>query len=77
MNTTTPNSAQSLPPSNHVGVKSWLRTHLFSSPLNILITVLLAWFLIMAVQAVLEWAFIKAIFSAASAQECRASEGAC
>lgn len=77
MNTTTPNSTQSLPPPNQVGAKAWLRMHLFSSPLNILITVLLAWFLIMAVPAVLEWAFIKANFSATSAQECRASEGAC
>ncbi|MGE8635644.1 MAG: ABC transporter permease subunit, partial [Achromobacter piechaudii] len=65
------------PPSTHVGAWPWLKARLFSSPLNILITVLLAWFLLMAVPALLEWAFFKADFNAANAQECRASGGAC
>jgi len=63
------------PPKTHVGAWAWLRSRLFSSPLNILITVLLAWFLLMSVPALVEWAFIKANFTAANAQECRASVG--
>ncbi|MGH8816767.1 MAG: amino acid ABC transporter permease, partial [Achromobacter pestifer] len=65
------------PPSTHAGAWPWLRSRLFSSPLNLLITVLLAWFLLMAIPAVVEWAFIKANYTAANAQECRASGGAC
>lgn len=65
------------PPSNQVGVWPWIKTRLFSSPLSILATVLLAWLLLMAVPAVIEWAFIQANFTATTAQECRASAGAC
>lgn len=50
-------------------------SRLFSSPLNILITVLAAWFLLMAVPALVEWAFIKANYTASNAQECRQSVG--
>ena len=65
------------PPSTHVGVSAWLKSRLFSSPLNILVTVLLVWLLMMSLPALVEWAFIKANFSATTAQECRASGGAC
>ena len=78
MSSTTHTPSEALPPpSNQTGAWAWLRTRLFSSPLNILITVLLAWFLLMSVPALVEWAFIKANFSATNAQECRASGGAC
>lgn len=62
-------------PSGRAGVAAWLRQRLFSSPLNILITVLLVWLLLMGLPALVEWALIKANFTAANAQECRASEG--
>ncbi|ALM85020.1 amino acid ABC transporter permease [Bordetella sp. N] len=65
------------PPSSQVGVWPWVHARLFSSPLNILITVLIVWGLLMCVPAAVEWLFIKANFSATSAQECRASGGAC
>jgi len=65
------------PPSRQVGAWAWVHTRLFSSPLNILLTVLIAWMLLMCVPAAIEWLFIKANFSASSAQECRASGGAC
>ena len=45
------------------------------SPLSILATVLLAWLVLMAVPALVEWALIGANFTATSAQECRQSEG--
>ncbi|OZI40696.1 amino acid ABC transporter permease [Bordetella genomosp. 1] len=73
---TTP-SAGLPPPSNQVGAWAWVKTRLFSSPMSILATVLLAWLVLMAVPAIVEWAFIKANFTATSAQECRASGGAC
>lgn len=63
------------PPKTHVGAWAWLRSRLFSSPLNILITVLLAWFLLMLLPALVEWALIRADFTAANARECRQSVG--
>ncbi|AZY50396.1 amino acid ABC transporter permease [Bordetella avium] len=65
------------PPMGHTGVWPWLKSRLFSSPLSILTTVILAWLILMAVPALIEWAFIRANFSATTAQECRASGGAC
>jgi general L-amino acid transport system permease protein len=65
------------PPSSQTGLLGWLRLRLFSSPLNILLTVLIAWVLLLAVPALVEWLLIKANFSATTAQQCRASGGAC
>ena len=76
-NTTQTLGADLAPPGAQTGAWAWMRSRLFSSPLNLLITVLLAWGLLMAVPALVEWAFIKANFDAANAQECRASGGAC
>src|SRR5690606_11869746 len=71
-------ASHSLPPPRvHQGVLGWMRASLFSSPLNTLLTVLVAWLLLMAVPAMIEWLFIKANFNAQNAQECRASGGAC
>jgi general L-amino acid transport system permease protein len=65
------------PPISHTGLVGWLRSRLFSSPLNILLTVLIIWVLLLAIPALVEWLLIKANFSATTAQECRASGGAC
>jgi len=70
-------SAPLPPPSSHVGAWAWMKTRLFSSPLNILLTLLTAWILLLAVPAIVEWALIQANFTATNAQECRASAGAC
>ncbi|PLC50455.1 amino acid ABC transporter permease [Pollutimonas subterranea] len=71
-------SAPSLaPPVSRQGIIGWMRASLFSSPLNTLLTVLVAWLLLMVVPAMIEWLFIRANFDATTAQECRASGGAC
>src|SRR3546814_20076926 len=71
-------TVQSLPPPRaHQGVLGWLRASLFSSPLNTLLTVLVAWLLLMAVPALIAWLFISANFNAQNAQECRPPGGAC
>ncbi|MDH2052152.1 amino acid ABC transporter permease [Achromobacter marplatensis] len=76
MSSTTHSFTEALPPpSTQVGAWAWVRSRLFSSPLNLLITVLLAWFLLMALPALVEWAFLKANFTATNAMECRASVG--
>ncbi len=60
-----------------VRVWQWMRNNLFATPLNVLLTALCVWFLLMLVPAVLEWAWLSANFDATSAQECRATAGAC
>jgi len=78
MSTTTPIPSEGLPPPrNQVGVWPWLKERLFSSPLSILATVLVAWILLMAVPALVEWAFLQADFTSSTAQECRQAAGAC
>lgn len=54
-----------------------MATGLFATPLNAILTVLVAWLLLMTVPAAIEWLFIDADFNAATAQECRAAAGAC
>ncbi len=63
------------PPPGKSGAVGWLRQRLFSSPLNILITILIVWLLLMGLPPLLEWALIKANFTANNAQECRAGPG--
>lgn len=50
---------------------------LFATPLHAVLTVMVAWLLLMAVPAAFEWLFIDANFEASNAQECHASSGAC
>src|SRR5690606_37678342 len=54
-----------------------LRENLFSSPLHVLLTALVAWLLAMTVPAALDWLFFDADFTAGTAQECRQARGAC
>ena len=65
------------PPQTRQGVLGWLRTSLFSSPLNTVLTVLVIWLLLMTLPALIDWLFVNANFSAQSAQECQQSSGAC
>ncbi|EJC62891.1 amino acid ABC transporter permease [Alcaligenes ammonioxydans] len=73
----TPTSTVSGPPPLQTGILGWLRQNLFSSPLNAILTVLSAWLLLLTVPATIDWLFIKANFDAQTAQDCRASAGAC
>ncbi len=76
--TSTAKTAAGLPaPSNHVGPWAWARSQLFATPLNALMTILSVWFLLMAVPALLDWAFISSTWGAATSQECRQVSGAC
>jgi len=50
---------------------------LFATPLNAVLTILVAWLLLMTVPAVVEWLYLDANFDADNAQDCRATSGAC
>ncbi len=65
------------PPVNRRSAWQWARDGLFSSPLNILLTALCGWLLLYTVPAIVDWAFLKANFTATNAQECREVAGAC
>jgi general L-amino acid transport system permease protein len=71
-------ATESLPPPTATsGPIAWMRQRLFSSPLNIILTVLAVWLVLMSLPPFIEWALIKANFTANTSQECRASGGAC
>jgi len=66
------------PPKNLVGPIAWIRENLLSSPTNIVLTILSAWFLIQVIPPVLDWAFLDAVFTGKDRNECRATgDGAC
>lgn len=65
------------PPANSTGPIAWVKERLFSTPLNAILTLLSVWLVLMALPPFIEWAFIKASFTAATSQECRAGGGAC
>jgi len=69
--------AEGPPPPPRVGLLQGLRASLFSSPLNAVLTILVAWLLLMAVPALVEWGLVKATFTTDSAQACRDAGGAC
>ena len=58
------------PPATTVGVLGWIRRHLFSSPLNVVLTLLSGGLLYLAVPPFLDWALFDADFSGASGAEC-------
>lgn len=64
------------PPVASQGVLGWMRQNLFSSPVNTVLTVLALALLLYSVPALLQWAFLQAHWSG-TAEECRASGGAC
>lgn len=65
------------PPTSTTGPVAWMKERLFSSPLNIILTVLAVWLVLMSLPPFIEWALIKANFTANTSQECRAGGGAC
>lgn len=69
----------SAPPARAAGFMLWARENLFSSPLNIILSVLSIGIIAWMVPPILKWAFVDAVWSAGSLKECRAinPEGAC
>ena len=60
------------PPAREAGAVKWLRENLFSSWLNSLLTILSAIVVFTAIPPLIQWAFLDAVWSAASLDECRA-----
>ncbi|MGI9491146.1 MAG: amino acid ABC transporter permease [Geminicoccaceae bacterium] len=67
------------PPARASGLMLWARENLFSSPLNIILTVLSLGLIVWIVPPIFKWAFVDAVWSAGSLMECREinPDGAC
>lgn len=73
----TSTSAAGAPPARSARRIDRLRATLFSSPLNVMLTLLSVWLLLMIVPALVQWGLLRASFTASSAQACREAGGAC
>jgi len=70
------------PPMGTTGPIAWMRINLFSSPLNIALTILSVWFLWLTLPAAVNWVLLDAVWSATDRKDCWAQmgiprEGAC
>ena len=67
------------PPARASGIVLWARENLFSSPLNIVLSVISIGVIALMVPPILKWAFIDAVWSAGNLKECREvnPDGAC
>ncbi len=65
------------PPVSSIGILGWLRRNLFSSPLNIALTILAAYLLVIALPPLLRWTLWNAHWSGDSRADCPADGGAC
>ena len=58
------------PPIRTTGVVGWARANLFSSPFNIVLTVLAVWLLASIIPPMVQWALLDSIWIADSRKEC-------
>src|SRR5947209_7483680 len=73
---------QQPPPASIVGPWAWLRENLFSSPLNVVLTILIALFLLWLIPDVLRFLFVDAVWTGSDRTACiytaeRQTVGAC
>jgi general L-amino acid transport system permease protein len=64
------------PPVTNVGVIGWIKTNLFNSPFNSILTLVTLFFLYQAVPPLIKWAFIDSVWLTDS-RMCRETSGAC
>ena len=62
-------------PSSMVGWQGWMRTNLFSTPLNAIMSLLLGAFIVWYLVGFVNWAFITAIWSGVDRQACLLPDG--
>ena len=62
-------------PKSNVGIVGWLQKNVFSSPLNIILTVVGLFVSYMTIKALADFVFFNAVFDATNGQECRPADG--
>lgn len=66
------------PPANTIGPVAWLRNNLFSTPTNVVMTLLVVWFLYKILPPMIAWGITDAAFSGEDRNACKAiGDGAC
>jgi general L-amino acid transport system permease protein len=65
------------PPASIIGPVGWMRRNLFSSPLNIALTVLAAYLLWVSTPLLLNWTLFNATWSGDTREACQGNSGAC
>ena len=73
----TENIPQAPPPLSTRGAIGWTRENLFSSPLNVVLTIGALYVLYLFLPPLIQWAFIDAIWTGTSNADCKGGEGAC
>lgn len=63
------------PPASTVGFIGWSRQNLFSSPLNIAVTLLTALLLVWIIPPILNWLFFDAVWEGANREACLPKDG--
>ena len=58
------------PPRSEVGVLGWLKHNLFSSPFNVVLTLLVVWFLWSVIPPLFEWLVLNSVWTADTRKEC-------
>jgi general L-amino acid transport system permease protein len=64
------------PPRTRVGIIGWLRTNLFSTWFNSLLTIVICYILWQAIPPLIRWAFVDSLWTS-TGRECQAVDGAC
>ena len=72
----TENIPQAPPPLSTRGAIGWTRENLFSSPLNVVLTIGALYVLYLFLPPLIQWAFIDAIWTGTSNADCKGGEGA-
>lgn len=68
----------SRPPPGSAGPVAWARRNLFSTPLNVALTLLGVWIVWTAVTSVFDWAIVRAVFTGSDGNACaKDGSGAC
>ncbi|WP_372425616.1 amino acid ABC transporter permease [Salinarimonas chemoclinalis] len=65
-------SVEALPPPRSVaGPVAWMKENLFSGPINTVVTVLMAWFLLWLIPPILDYLFFEAVWTGEDGSACR------
>jgi len=65
------------PPKSQIGFLGWMRRNLFNNIWNTILTIVCVYLLVIIVPPLFNWLVLKAVWSEAPPETCRAAEGAC
>jgi len=75
--TATKTTGRRPPPKTARGVLFWVRTNLFSSVYNTIMTLLALWALFVTIPGFIQWAFLDSVWYTDDPRACREAAGAC